>query len=168
MAQKEKRKSFINITEVVAEDDFAPNPQLTKKNTARAAIQTDDWWLWELAGIFISAAALAGMVGFLLYLNNKPQPNWAYTSSAKTIAGKTIAPLTLSVSPNSLLSLMSTVARICVLIPITKGLAQLKWVWFAEKERDLRDFEVFDNATRGVTGSLFLVWKLKFRLVCIV
>ena len=110
------------------EDGLDRIPQLPKRNTARSAIQTDDWWLWELAGILISAAALASMVGFLMHLNDRPQPDWAYTSPARRVAGKKIPAVTISVSPNSVLSLLSTVARICVLIPITKGLAQLKWV----------------------------------------
>jgi hypothetical protein len=64
---------------------------------------------------------------------------------------------------NSILSLLSTIAKICVLIPVSKGLGQLKWVWFAKKERSLRDIETFESASRGLTGSALLMWKLKFR-----
>ena len=42
-----------------------------------------------------------------------------------------------------------------------KGLGQLKWVWFAESERRLDDLEKFDSATRGLTGSAKLLWRLK-------
>ncbi len=44
-----------------------------------------------------------------------------------------------------------------------KGLGQLKWVWFAEEERQLADLETFDNATRGLSGSAKLLWKLRGR-----
>ena len=163
MPRESGKKNFVTIEEVPVQDDFSQRPILHKRPSARAAIQTDDWWLWELAGLLISAAAIIGMTVLLTYLNNRPQPSWAYTRAADEVAGHKIPAVNVAVAPNSLLSLLATIARVCVLIPITKGLAQLKWVWFAEKERDLSDFEAFDNATRGMTGSLFLVWKLKFR-----
>jgi len=46
---------------------------------------------------------------------------------------------------------------------LQKGLGQLKWVWFAEEERQLADLETFDNATRGLTGSAKLLWRLRGR-----
>jgi hypothetical protein len=36
-------------------------------------------------------------------------------------------------------------------------------VWFAEQERQLSDFEKFENATQGLTGSVMLLWKLRGR-----
>ena len=161
-----KNKNVVIVSEVSTEEEsLNQKPRLQRKASAQTVIQTDDWWLWELAGILISLAALAGIGALLTALDDKPQPTWAYTSPEHKIADKTIPSVTIAVSPNSILSLLSTIGRICVLIPITKGLAQLKWVWFAEQERQLSDFEAFENATRGVTGSLFLVWKLKFRYV---
>ena len=38
-------------------------------------------------------------------------------------------------------------------------------VWFAEHERQLSDFEKFENATRGLTGSAMLLWKLRGKSV---
>jgi hypothetical protein len=38
-------------------------------------------------------------------------------------------------------------------------------VWFAEQERQLSDFEKFENATRGLTGSAMLLWKLRGRSI---
>ena len=168
MVTKEDR--YLNITEREVPPEEGPAqgiadrpPRINRAPSARDVIQTDDWWLWELIGILISAAALSGIAGLLLALDDKPLPYWSHTTPAMKIGSITIPSKTTAITPNSLLSLLSTVGRICVLIPITKGLAQLKWVWFAEQESTLSDFEAFDNATRGLTGSMFLMWKLRFR-----
>lgn len=70
---------------------------------------------------------------------------------------------TVSVAVNSVISWLSTVAKILVLLPITRGLAQLKWVWFAQEARQLKDMDAFESASRGLTGSVMLLWKLKGR-----
>ena len=164
MEEDKSKRKYVTVEEVSVQsgEGQESRPRLKRNASAQAVIKTDDWWVWELVGILVSLAALAGVGALLSVLDDRPQPTWAYTAPARTIGGKTIPAVTVAVSPNSILSLLSTVARVCVLIPITKGLAQLKWVWFAERERQLSDFEAFDNA-RTVTGSLFLVWKLKFR-----
>ena len=164
MEDDKSKHSTVNVSEVSEEESLQSKPHLQRHASAQSLLQTDDWWLWELAGILIALAALAGIGALLSVLADRPQPTWAYTSPAKKIGSISIPAVTIAVSPNTILSLLSTIGRICVLIPITKCLGQLKWVWFAERERQLSDFEAFDNA-KSVTGSLILVWKLKFRLV---
>lgn len=136
-----------------AADDALPSP----KRTNPTAIRTDDWWIWETIGVIGSALAIIGIVVLLNRFDGQPQPDWAY---ANETTGKGF-----HISLNSVLSWLSTVARICALMPITKGLGQLKWVWFAEKDRVLSDFDAFDSATRGLTGSAMLMWRLKGRCV---
>lgn len=166
MEEDKNKRVYAKVEEisVEAEESLHQKPRLRRHASAQAVIKTDDWWIWELVGILVSLVALAGICALLSVLNGRAQPIWAYTAPARKIGDKEIPAVTVAVSPNSILSLLSTCCRICILIPITKGLAQLKWVWFAEQERQLSDFEAFDNA-RTVTGSLFLVWKLKFRSV---
>lgn len=49
--------------------------------------------------------------------------------------------------------------------PIVECISQLKWLWFVRKER-LLGFQAFDDASRGPTGSLVLLGKLRgFHLV---
>lgn len=102
-----------------------------------------DYWTWELFGVLGSAALIIGIAIILNRFDGKRQPSWKH------------------VSLNSLISWLSTAARFFLLMPITRGLGQLKWVWFAEKERPLSDLEDFDFASRGVPGSAKLLWKLK-------
>jgi len=47
------------------------------------------------------------------------------------------------------------------MIPIGAAIGQLKWIWFAQKERPLADFQTFDEASRGPIGSLKLIGRLK-------
>lgn len=131
-----------------------------RSNTEESLNGTDDYWKWEIAGVFGSALALMGIIIFANHFDNKPTPSWSMSLAKYN--------KTFTVTMNSILSLLSTVAKICVLIPVTKGLGQLKWVWFAKKERSLRDIETFESASRGLTGSALLMWKLKFRHFAVV
>lgn len=116
---------------------------------------TDDYWKWEIGGVVGSALALMGIIIFASHYNDGPTPIWSMPVNKYN--------KTFTVTMNSILSLLSTIAKICVLIPVSKGLGQLKWIWFAKKERSLRDIETFESASRGLTGSALLMWKLKFR-----
>lgn len=143
----EKGKSFDNSAEF--QDAASP----TRK--------TDDWWTWELFGVVASAIAIAGIGILLFFFDNTPAPSWSYTYHGHVALLKDKA---AHISFNAILSLLSTAARICLLIPITRGLAQLKWVWFAERKRVLTDLAEFETAsTQSLVNSIKLVWRLKGR-----
>lgn len=57
---------------------------------------------------------------------------------------------------NGLVSILSTLARICVMVPIASVLSQEAWLWFSnpKQPRRLRDLMRSEAATRGVLGSL--------------
>ncbi|EHK50836.1 hypothetical protein TRIATDRAFT_94133 [Trichoderma atroviride IMI 206040] len=102
-----------------------------------------DYWGWEIFGVLGSAAIIVGIAVILDRFDGKRQPSWEH------------------VSLNSLISWLSTAAKFCLLMPISRGLGQLKWVWFAEKKRPLSDLEEFDSASRSISGSAKLLWRLK-------
>lgn len=122
-----------------------PNDPLEKKTSrGSSGLQVSkDYWAWELFGVLGSAALIIGIAIILHRFDGKRQPSWKH------------------VSLNSLISWLSTAARFFLLVPITRGLGQLKWVWFAKKERPLSDLEEFDSASRSVPGSIKLLWRLK-------
>ncbi|KAF6837147.1 hypothetical protein CPLU01_03259 [Colletotrichum plurivorum] len=76
--------------------------------------------------------------------DGQPPPDW---------------PLGLTI--NTAVAALSTVSRIALAIPITEGLAQAKWAWFKKRPRPLRDFDAFEQASRGIWGSLTLVVRTK-------
>jgi hypothetical protein len=112
MEDDKSKHSTVNVSEVSLEESLQPKPRLKRHPSARAVIQTDGWWLWELAGILISLAALAGICVLLSALSDQPQPAWAYTSPAKKIGSISVPAVTVAVSPNTILSLLSTIGRI--------------------------------------------------------
>jgi hypothetical protein len=105
-----------------------------------------DWWSWELTGIATSALSFGAMIAVLLYYDDKPGPKWQF-----------------GITVNSILSWTSTIAKSAMLIPISDGLSQMKWIWFTERDRDLADMDYFDEASRGPYGSLLLLLRLKAR-----
>ena len=62
---------------------------------------------------------------------------------------------------NALLALLTSLAKMALLVPIVEGLGQLQWLWFCNRSRKLADLEVFDQATRSAFGSLRLLFSLK-------
>lgn len=165
MAAKSCSKIDVRVSETPSDgvtNEKASAPRDVERHDVSSALG-NDWWAWELIGIIGSAAALIGLAILLKRVDNKQQPIWG--GEYYCVKGGTICRQTPQVSLNSVISLISTVAKICVLIPVTKGLGQLKWVYFAEKDRVLADFETFESATRGLTGSAMLVWRLRARCV---
>lgn len=121
----------------------------------------DDWWVWELLGVLGSALAILGLCILLKIFDKRPLPSWSYTYNGEIarLQGK-VALITL----NSIIEAISIVARLCLLLPITRGLSQLKWVWFAEKERPLVDLGYFEAASRqSLLDNIKLIWNLKAR-----
>jgi hypothetical protein len=122
---------------------------------------TDDWWVAELLGVGGSGVAIVGIAILLYFFDGQPTPSWSLSFNGRHALLQNKA---AHVSLNAVLALLSTVARICVLIPITKGLAQLKWVWFAEKKRTLVGLSDFEEASRqSLLHSFKLLRTLKGR-----
>ncbi|KAL2209524.1 hypothetical protein CC79DRAFT_1367709 [Sarocladium strictum] len=96
--------------------------------------------LWCVASIFIFGA----IITVLAWRNNKPLPSW-------------YANLTV----NTVVALLATTCRAATIIPISEGISQLKWNWFATRTRPLQDLKVFDEASRGPWGSLRMVLMAK-------
>jgi hypothetical protein len=129
--------------------------------------RTDNWtsimdrfWLLETISLFVSFGALAGLVGLLKAYDNRPLPQWS-TSGTFQVRDRFTRNYSLSVTLNSVLSLIATVFKICLGFPVAASLGQLKWDWFADGHK-LADFQLFDSA-RGVLGSLTLLWTLRAR-----
>jgi hypothetical protein len=187
MGDREKGQPDVSITEAPISNHSRPtsNEEPTElhsrtPNQSHDLKRWDDWWIWEFIGVIMSAAAICAIIGLLIKLEGKRLPDWGFKIKERTIKGRIIPERTINIALNSVISWISTVGKICILIPITKGIGQLKCehsmihkraqlivlgVWFAEQERQLSDFEKFENATRGLTGSAMLLWKLRGRLI---
>lgn len=103
----------------------------------------DSWWL-EVLGLFGAAATLACAVVILAVYDGKKQPEWH------------------NVSLNTVISWLSTLGKAFVLLPVSRNLGQLKWLWFSRKPQSLHELRDFDEASRGVAGSAKLLWAHKW------
>ncbi|TQV93747.1 short-chain dehydrogenase [Cordyceps javanica] len=98
-------------------------------------------WTWECISIVFSAGLHIAIAAVLVYYDGRPLPQWPN--------GTTI---------NTLVALMSTALRACLLAVLTSIIGQAKWQWlYSSKPRRVRDFQVFDQASRGMVGSLRII-----------
>ncbi|KAJ4394984.1 hypothetical protein N0V91_011131 [Didymella pomorum] len=107
-------------------------------------------WLLEIISWLFSAICMAAVIGVLIYLRDDPLSKWA-------LAEKT--GLTL----NTYISILSKMAGAALILPVSEALGQLKWSWFLEHSKQMWDFEIFDNASRGPWGSMLLLLRTKGR-----
>ena len=70
---------------------------------------------------------------------------------------RSLSEWSLPISPNALISVFTTISKSAMLLTMAEGMGQLKWVYFQRKAQKLRDFEHYDNASRGPWGSLKLI-----------
>lgn len=129
---------------VRASDDPGQYPPVIPPGKTPSFLGT--WWL-ELVSIFLVVGMLAAIVGTVYPYRNKPQPSWPY-----------------GVQLNSVVSAYILVLKTFVILVISTGLGQLKWSWFRQAQ-PLDHLAIYDDASRGVWGSLGLLFSLRRRTV---
>ncbi|KAF2478009.1 uncharacterized protein BDR25DRAFT_207498 [Lindgomyces ingoldianus] len=107
-----------------------------------------DWWWWELFSLAVSFLSVGAIVGMLLFYRGKKQPDHVF----------------FGITLNAYISVFSAIAKAALILPVSEGIGQLKWMWF-RKGSKLLDFFTFDSASRGPWGSLMLLWVTKCRHV---
>ena len=93
--------------------------------------------------MILGILSLVTILVLLLHYDGEPQFQWH------------------GVTLNAVVSVLATVARIGLVVPVAESLAQWKWMWFSKEPRPLVDFELLDDASRGSRGSLLLLWEKK-------
>jgi hypothetical protein len=136
----EKAESSFNMAQRIEEKLWS---YTTSDNTLKR-------WLLEILSWLFSAICMGAVVGVLIYLRGEPLSKW-------TLEEKTH--LTL----NTYISILSKMAGAALILPVSEALGQLKWSWFLEHSKQMWDFEIFDNASRGPWGSMLLLLRTKGR-----
>jgi hypothetical protein len=101
-------------------------------------------WYKEILWLILSVVSLIALAIFLDHYDGQPLPR-----------------LPSEITLNTILAIMSTICRASFVEPAMQSIAQLKWIWYKRRPRPLRDFEIFDKASRGPGGSLQLVFSTK-------
>lgn len=104
-------------------------------------------WLHEISSLIGSWACQIWLVVILLQMNNRPLDTW-----------------TQKISLNAMVSALSTISKALLLEPVGASIGQLKWLHL-RRPRRMYDFELFDQASRGPLGSVFLLARFRLDMV---
>lgn len=126
-------------------------PPETPRSSSTPGAEKRDWftkrarrfWVPEILWCGVGLGCGAAIVAVLAQYDGNRPPEWP-----------------LGITLNTFLAFLATIAKAAVLVPVTRGLGQLRWVWFT-KPRRVDDFELFDGATRGAFGSMKLLVSLR-------
>ncbi|KAL8327964.1 hypothetical protein RB597_004006 [Gaeumannomyces tritici] len=123
-----------------------PPPGVSQEYSGKPPVGTwaylrRDGWFYEVAALIFSAACVGAMVGVLAAIKDRPVREW----TAVTV-----------ITPNAVVSLLSTLCKAALLAAVASCIGQLKWLHFGSEPRRLADLEVFDGASRGPAGSLVM------------
>ena len=83
---------------------------------------THDWWLWEIAALAISFAAMLALVVVLRVHEGKPLPHWP-----------------VHITINAFISVTSTIMKAAIAVPLTACISQMKWIWFKTRRHVFPD-----------------------------
>lgn len=103
------------------------------------------WW-WEITAAVATLACMVAVVYILFRMQDRPVADWTF-------------PINL----NSTIAAFVTVAKSTALLIIASCVGQSKWRHFQKKPSRLQDFDTFDEASRGPSGALKLLWCLRAR-----
>lgn len=118
-----------------------------KPRTTTLRIVLTNSWLHEISSLVGSWACQIWLVIILLKMNNRPLDIWAQ-----------------KISLNATVSALSTISKALLLEPVGASIGQLKWLHLRSPHR-LYDFELFDQASRGPLGSVFLLARFRIDMV---
>ncbi|KAL7274582.1 hypothetical protein RUND412_002505 [Rhizina undulata] len=128
--------------------EYTPVPFDTMEDSnvpRRPRKRSSYFWTWEWISMVVSFCAIVGSVVLLKMFDNRPLPHWAYSKHGLSL--------------NTILSVLSTISRTYLLIPLDECMGQLMWIKFAENEyRPLVNIKHFDLATRSVSGAVKLMF----------
>jgi hypothetical protein len=139
-----------NAYDAAAHKPFKGTEQFAYERSPRRTMQQTlhrvlSWgWTWEILSFGVAFASLAGIFALLAVQNERSLPHWPS-----------------QISVNTLLSVLVTIMKAAMVIPIAEGLSQLKWSWF-RKDRPLQDIVAFDEASRGTYGVSKLFFSFQF------
>ncbi|KAI8635246.1 hypothetical protein F5Y19DRAFT_5090 [Xylariaceae sp. FL1651] len=100
------------------------------------------WWWWEIGAALLSIISLILLIILLSKANGLRLRSWA-----------------LPIQPNSLISVLTTIAKTAMMVPVAACLSQLKWRHFLRRPNPLDQFQIMDDASRGPWGSFVLLTR---------
>ena len=118
-----------------------PPPTLLKHRLRRIVSRWNDWWLLEITAGVLSIVCLVTIIAILAHFDGKPLAKWHSR-----------------ITPNAMISVLATVSRSSVLLPVAECISQLTWLRF-QKPHTLQLIQEFDEASRGALGSFQILFS---------
>ncbi|KAK5724997.1 hypothetical protein LTR17_013383 [Elasticomyces elasticus] len=148
--QRRRKLETLLIEEPVNSQNGRASSSRRKSTTDRSirASLLRLWWAELLAASF-SLACIIVQAGLLRMLDDEPFGTWRLIRT--------------DINPNTLISILATLNRSSLLLYVTQGIAQLKWPYFQRQSHRLSDLQIFDDASRGPLGSLYLLWSVNIK-----
>lgn len=103
--------------------------------------------MWEILSLALAAASILALIAILRTHDSKPSPEWSLGPFGVTL--------------NAIVSIVSTVFRASLLMPVAQSISQFGWIWYTQP-RPFRDICYYDSASRGPLGSIRLLYRLHF------
>ncbi|KAJ0419140.1 hypothetical protein BJY00DRAFT_166311 [Aspergillus carlsbadensis] len=119
-------------------------------NYQRHPVYSPSEWLFEFTSSILALGLLLGIAIIFWYMDNKPLSAWR---------GR--------VSLNATISILTTACATALMHGVSVFISQLKWLYFKNGPHKLMDFEIFDEASRGVWGAVLLLTTVKWNLATI-
>ncbi|KAH6983247.1 hypothetical protein BKA56DRAFT_583328 [Ilyonectria sp. MPI-CAGE-AT-0026] len=104
-------------------------------------------WGFEIFMLLWSIALLLAIFFILMRHRRKELPNWGDT-----------------ITINALVAVLATLLRISIAFVAAGITGQAKWDWISQRARPVKDMQIFDDASRGVIGSLKLIPLVCFKM----
>jgi hypothetical protein len=98
-----------------------------------------------MLSITFTVACVVAIVVILSQIDGKPLSSWSLHA----------------VSPNAIISTLSTAAKAAMILPVAESISQLKWLYLARQTLSLRHMQAFDDASRGPWGALRFFFRSK-------
>lgn len=140
----------IELSDFVGLSSLAPNCQNSSPPSESQASHgillkgqlRSHWWWWEIAAVVFSMTCMMAAVVVLANINNTRLSDWSWY-----------------LQPNTIISILVTLAKSTMLFSVSTCLSQLKWRHFQDRSagRPLTHLQDFDEASRGPLGALFLL-----------
>lgn len=99
------------------------------------------FWIFEVISTILSIGLIVATFSILAHFDGQVVPDWPF-----------------GISLNTLIALLSTICRALVLVVVAEVIGQKKWFWFSSAPRPISHFQRFDSGSRGLLGSLRLVF----------
>ncbi|PQK16784.1 hypothetical protein BB8028_0006g11030 [Beauveria bassiana] len=99
-------------------------------------------WKWESFLLIVSLVLFIASLVLLREYENKALSHWK-------------APISI----NAVIAIITTIFKGSLLMPISNGISQLKWLSFSKEPQDMITMDVYDQASRGAWGSLLYIFK---------